>query len=138
MELTVYNLDKKSGITNDNIIELLNIISNKLKLDMQSCQIIFVGDEKLRSMHQEYLNDPDYTDVMTFNLGGETIEAEIYISIERVEENARTFGVSVANEIFRNVIHGLLHLKGYTDKNESEKSLMKQKEEELLNQIQII
>ena len=89
-------------------------------------------------MHEDYLNDPDYTDVMTFNLGDDAIEGEIYISADRIKENANIFEASIENEIFRNIIHGLLHLKGYTDKEVHEKSKMKQKEEELLRQLQVL
>ena len=77
MEISVHNLDRKINISKQNIIQLIHFIAKKLLLDMTSCQIIFVEDEKLRLMHQEYLNDPDFTDVMTFNLGDDKIEGEI-------------------------------------------------------------
>ena len=127
MEILVHNLDEQLGITNENITDLIKHTIKKIKLDIHSCQVIFVDDEKLRKMHEHYLNDPDYTDVITFNLG-----------IDRVKENANIFEVSIKNEVYRNIIHGLLHLKGYTDKKDYEKSIMKQKEEELLKQVQIL
>jgi len=136
MEIYVHNLDYESGITKEDITDLIKKIIKKIGLDIQSCQIIFVDDEKLRTMHEDYLEDPDYTDVMTFNLGDDKIEGEIYISTDRVKENAKIFEVSIKNEIYRNIIHGLLHLQGYTDKEDVEKTKMKKRENELLNQLQ--
>ena len=136
MEISVHNLDKELSITEEQLSDLIRQTSKKLELDIQSVQVIFVDDEKLRTMHEQYLNDPDYTDVMTFNLSNDSIEGEIYISDDRVKENAKLFKVTIENEICRNIIHGLLHLAGYTDKEEPEKSIMKQKEEELLSLVQ--
>ena len=136
MDISIHNLDKKLSIMHDEIVDLIRQTVYKLDLDARSIQIIFVDDETLRTMHEDYLNDPDYTDVMTFNLGDDQIEGEIYISVDRVKENAKIFEVSVEKEICRNIIHGILHLKGYTDKEDTEKTIMKQKEEELLNQMQ--
>jgi rRNA maturation RNase YbeY len=138
MEITVHNLDTQLNLTQKKIFNIVRQIVDKLDMDMQSIQVIFVDDDYLRNMHEDYLNDPDYTDVMTFNLGEDTIEGEIYISLDRVKENAKKFEVSIENEICRNIIHGILHLNGYTDKKTRAKSIMKQKEEELLNHIQII
>jgi len=70
----------------------------------------------------------------SFNLGDDKVEGEIYISFDRVKENAKIFKVSIKNEIFRIIIHGLLHLKGFDDKNKSERIKMKIKEEELLKE----
>lgn len=133
MEISVHNLDKELSITEEQLSDLIRQTSKKLELDIQSVQVIFVDDEKLRTMHEQYLNDPDYTDVMTFNLSNDSIEGEIYISDDRVKENAKLFKVTIENEICRNIIHGLLHLAGYTDKEEPEKTIMKQKEDELLS-----
>ena len=136
MEISVHNLDKELSITEEQLSDLIRQTSKKLELDIQSVQVIFVDDEKLRTMHEQYLNDPDYTDVMTFNLSNDSIEGEIYISDDRVKENAKLFKVTIENEICRNIIHGLLHLAGYTDKEEPEKTIMKQKEDELLSLVQ--
>ncbi len=138
MDISVHNLDEQFGITNENIIDLIKQTIKKIKLDIQSCHVIFVNDEKLRKMHKDYLNNSDYTDVITFNLGEDSIESEIYISIDRVKENAIIFKVSVKNEVYRNIIHGLLHLKGYTDKDVHDRSIMKHEEEKLLKQVQIL
>lgn len=86
-------------------------------------------------MHETYLQDPAFTDVMTFNLGTDDIEGEIYISIDRVKENAELYAVSLKEEICRNIIHGLLHLKGYTDKTAVDRKPMKKLEDQLLKQV---
>jgi len=135
MEISVHNLDNNLFITETDIFKLVEQTIRKLGMEMQSVNIIFVGDERLRAMHDHFLDDPDYTDVMTFNLGEDVIEGEIYISKDRVKDNAKIFDVSIKNEIFRTIIHGLLHLKGYTDEKDHQKKIMKQKEDELLNQL---
>jgi probable rRNA maturation factor len=133
MEIEIHNLDRNLGISSENIINIVKNVIRTLALDMSSCHVIFINDEILRGMHEKYLNDPDFTDVMTFNLGDDAVEGEIYISYDRVKENAVVFDVSIENEIIRNMIHGLLHLKGYKDKNESDRIIMKKKEDELVN-----
>lgn len=137
MEIFIHNLDSELNITKQSITQFVRVIVEKLELDMNNCQIIFVDDETLRTMHQDYLKDPNYTDVMTFNLGDDKIEGEIYVSYDRVKENANIFEVTKENEIHRNIIHGLLHLKGYDDKSEPDRTEMKQKEEELLKETMI-
>jgi rRNA maturation RNase YbeY len=83
-------------------------------------------------MHGEYLNDPSKTDVMTFNLGDDEIEGEIYISYDRAVEQAKENQVDIFNEITRLVIHGLLHLAGYDDNAEADRAVMKKLENELV------
>ena len=137
MEISIHNFDNKLRISKQDLYELVRKSVDKIDLVIESCRIIFIGDETLREMHEEYLDDPDYTDVITFNLGEEKIEGEIYISLDRVIENARLFKVSTENEIYRTIIHGLLHLKGFNDKSEHEKEIMKHQENELLKSLQI-
>ena len=97
-------------------------------------EIIFTDDEKLREMHEKFLDDKDYTDVMTFNLGTEdVIEGEIFISSDRAQENALRYDVSLEVEICRLIIHACLHLAGYEDNNESNRQRMKKKEEDFLS-----
>lgn len=96
---------------------------------------ILCSDEYLLSINREYLNHDTYTDIITFdnseNTG--TISGDIFISIDRVNENALKFGVSPANELHRVMIHGVLHLLGYKDKRPEEKALMRQKEDQYLS-----
>ncbi len=102
------------------------------KLDSVNC--IFCSDNALLDINQKYLEHDFYTDVITFDLSNEDkIVAEIYISIDRVRENARNLGVSFNSEIHRVILHGVLHLCGYNDKTRSDKSKIRLKEDFYLN-----
>jgi len=96
---------------------------------------IFVSDDELAEMHNKYLDDPSKTDVITFNLGDENIEGEIYISAERAADQATQFETTFDEEILRLMIHGLLHLADYDDLNEKDYKKMKKAEDSLLKQM---
>jgi len=92
---------------------------------------IFCDDAYLLEINQKYLNHDTYTDIITFDYSdGKTLNSDIYISIERVKENANSFKVEFSNELLRVMSHGVLHLCGFKDKSEEEASLMRSKEEE--------
>jgi len=100
-----------------------------------SLNYIFCTDEYLREMNIRFLNHKTYTDIITFNYNpSETeIEGEIYISIDRVHENAEIFNIDFPTELNRVIIHGVLHLLGYNDKNKSQKKAMREKEDSYLS-----
>lgn len=92
---------------------------------------VFCTDDYLLSINQEYLNHDTYTDIITFDYSdGKSISGDIFISTERVEENALAYKVSRGEEFLRVMSHGLLHLIGFGDKTKEEKELMRKKEEE--------
>ncbi len=98
-----------------------------------SLNIILVSDVYLLEMNTRYLNHDFYTDIITFDYSnGEFLEGDLYISVDRVLDNAGTFSTPFLNELLRVLIHGVLHLCGYNDKSEAEQSLMRVKEEEYL------
>jgi rRNA maturation RNase YbeY len=100
---------------------------------------IFCTDEYLHKVNLEYLQHDTYTDIITFPLAEDPlIEGDIFISIERVKENANKFGVSFENELDRVLSHGVLHLCGYGDKTEEEADKMRQKENEALGLLKSI
>ncbi|WPR74903.1 rRNA maturation RNase YbeY [Algoriphagus sp. NG3] len=92
---------------------------------------IFCSDEYLLAINKEYLNHDTYTDIITFDNSEEAgiIEGDIYISIERVKENAQTLKTEEEKEINRVISHGLYHLLGYKDKTKVQSALMRDKEE---------
>lgn len=91
--------------------------------------LIFCNDENLLMINKKYLNHETYTDVITFNYVRYTkIYGDIVISIDRIKENALKWGVSFEKELSRIMIHGVLHLLSYNDKNHTEKFLMQNKE----------
>ncbi|MFZ2906756.1 MAG: rRNA maturation RNase YbeY [Cyclobacteriaceae bacterium] len=100
-----------------------------------SLNYIFCSDEYLKKINIKYLNHHTYTDIITFDYSpsAKEIEGEIYISIDRVRENADSFKTSFQSELHRVIIHGVLHLLGYKDKSKSEKALMREKEDTYLS-----
>lgn len=94
---------------------------------------IFCSDEYLHKLNMEYLHHDTLTDIITFPYQDyPTIEGDIFISVDRVRENARTYGVSFQEELSRVMAHGVLHLCGFGDKSEEEQSRMRSMEEEAL------
>lgn len=111
---------------------LIRQIVNKKKKD-GNIAIIFNSDEKLLEMNREHLQHDYYTDVITFDYGDENvISGDIYISIDRLKENAKTFGVVLEMEIVRVAGHGVLHLLGYTDGTVADKEKMAEMEEMII------
>lgn len=95
--------------------------------------VIFCNDSFLLDMNIKYLNHDTFTDIITFEYNeGQLISGDIFISIERVKENARLFSKSINDELYRVIIHGVLHLCGYKDKTTKDTATMRQKEEEYL------
>mgnify|MGYP001386031058 FL=1 len=92
---------------------------------------IFCNDDYLHKINLEYLSHDTYTDIISFdNTLGNTLQGDIFISTERISENARNFNAEFSEELKRVLIHGILHFCGYKDKTEREKELMRRKEEE--------
>ena len=112
------------------------VIRNKQK-ELEQVNIIFCSDPYLHQINQEYLNHDTYTDIITFPYSEPPlIEGDIFISVDRVKENAQTFKVEFPEELSRIIIHGILHLCGFKDKSKNEKQIMTSEENtalELLN-----
>lgn len=99
--------------------------------------IVFCTDEELLEINQSYLNHDFYTDIITFPLDEDEkqLEAELYISLERVKENSNTLNVSFELELYRVIIHGVLHLCGYDDTDNHNKEIMRDKESYYLSKL---
>lgn len=112
----------------------IGTIFSKEKKKLASITYVFCSDEYLLQMNRDFLNHDFYTDIITFGLSetGYPIEAEVYISLDRVRENAGTHGVTYKQEALRVIFHGALHLCGYADKKKSEITIMREKEEQYL------
>lgn len=92
---------------------------------------IFCDDDYLYKINLRFLKHDTYTDIISFdNSEEDELHGDIFISTDRVEENAKDYKVSFSKELKRVIIHGILHLCGYKDKTESEATLMRQKEDE--------
>ena len=105
------------------------------KQKIEQVNYIFCSDEYLLQLNRSYLNHDTLTDIITFpfNSPGQPLVSDIYISIERVRENAGLFNSSLNRELHRVIFHGLLHLCGYKDKTKDQALLMRNKEETYLN-----
>lgn len=108
----------------------------------QGCKIeeinyIFCSDEYLLNVNREYLNHDYYTDIITFNNSDytDTLESDIYISIDRIVDNARQLNLPFETELHRVLIHGILHLLGFKDKTAAEQEQMRAKENEAIEKI---
>lgn len=106
------------------------------KTEFRSLSYIFCKDDYLLSLNQHYLQHDTLTDIITFTLSGknEEVISEIYISLERIEENSKKFDATYFQELLRVMIHGILHLCGYSDHNKKLKTEMRKKENFYLSQ----
>lgn len=102
---------------------------------LENLTYIFCSDEYLLEINRSYLKHDYYTDIITFDLSPDktAITGEIYISIDRVRDNAQTMGQSLATELHRVIFHGALHLCGYKDKTKADKAIMTQMEDKYLS-----
>jgi rRNA maturation RNase YbeY len=101
---------------------------------LRQVDYIFCDDAYLLDINKKHLGHDTYTDIITFDYSeGKSIAGDVFISIERVKENAKKFEQEFQNELLRVMAHGVLHLMGYSDKSKKEIAVMRQKEEEKLN-----
>jgi probable rRNA maturation factor len=103
--------------------------------DLNQINFIFCSDEYLRGINVQFLKHKTYTDIITFDNseGSGRLQGDIFISIDRVTENASKFKTSFDEELHRVIIHGVLHLIGYTDKDSPSKNVMRKKEDAYLS-----
>lgn len=99
--------------------------------EVESLNFIFCSDAHLLGINQQYLEHDTFTDIITFPYHEEEqrIQGDVFISVERVRENAEAFGVPFSHELHRVIIHGVLHLSGYVDGTEADKAFMRKKED---------
>ena len=99
---------------------------------IESLSYIFCSDDYLWKKNKKYLDHDTLTDIITFQYSNSPISGDVFISIERVAENAKKFDVDFMHELKRVIAHGLLHLCGYKDKTDEDKMLMRKKEEKYI------
>lgn len=112
---------------------LCNVCESENK-ELDEVSIIFCSDDYLLTMNNEYLKHDYYTDIITFDYCVDNqVVGDLFISVDRVTDNAKLNQVSFDNELFRVMVHGILHLIGFKDKSDEDSKLMRLKEDEYLN-----
>lgn len=100
---------------------------------IEDISVVFMLDEELLELNRRHLNHDEYTDIITFDMRekipADALKGELYISIERVKENARLNGCGMDEELDRVMVHGLLHMLGFKDKTAGERTAMRAEEE---------
>jgi len=114
--------------------EVIKDLFKKEKTQLEQLQYIFCSDEYLLEINKQHLNHNYYTDIITFDLSdnANAVTGEIYISIDRVKDNAQTYKVPFKQELLRVIFHGALHLCGYKDKTDKDEKLMRKAEDKYL------
>lgn len=119
-----------SGKQRKAIRQMIETIANDHGYIIQNICYIFMSDDELLQINQEHLQHDDYTDIITFDLSDTEacIDGEIYISVDRIEDNSIKFNCSKEDELIRVLSHGVLHLMGYKDKTEKDSQKMRDAE----------
>lgn len=119
-----FNLKRKAELK-----AWIKAVIEKEKHALANLNYVFTSDESLLKINIDYLKHNTYTDIITFNYNeGKKVGGDIFISVDRVKENANKFEVSFEEELHRVIIHGVLHLCGYKDKTKTDSDLMRKKE----------
>lgn len=118
-------------------INWLVAIAEEHKFEIEQINYIFCSDDYLLKINQDYLNHDYYTDIITFPLKENPIASDIFISIDRVKDNAKKMGKAVDLELQRVMVHGLLHLVGYNDKDEESQQKMRAVEDDSIERLKL-
>ena len=111
---------------------VLETILRETQTEVGELSVIFCSDDYLLDINTRYLDHDYYTDIITFPYQSSPLTADLYISTDRVKENAGDMNQDYKTELFRVIIHGILHLCGYSDKTTEEEKVMRSKENEYL------
>ena len=114
----------------DKYIDWISSSIESESLSVGEINYIFCDDEYLHKINVDYLNHDTLTDIISFDYSqGDVVSGDIFISVERVKDNAQDFNVTFDNELLRVMIHGIMHYCGYKDKSEDEAEVMRSKED---------
>lgn len=130
-----YEETKALDLHPDFFVLWLSDVCKKHKRNLGEINLIFCSDEYLLEINKEHLNHDYYTDIITFDYYEENISGDLFVSIERVRENAEVIKTNFTDELNRVVVHGVLHLLGFGDKSPVEEIRMRELEDEALTLI---
>lgn len=122
--IAVFNASGRKRLVKSKAEKAVAAVLKGEKKKKASINIIFTDDKEILRLNKQYLNHHYTTDVITFSLGDDLLEGEIYISVDTAEKNAKRFNVSLTRELLRLSIHGALHLAGYDDATDDERHNM--------------
>lgn len=128
--LDIHYVDVADLLLNESDLTIwISKVCSSENLDFGDVSLIFCSDEYLLEMNRTHLDHDFYTDIITFDYtDNQIVSGDLFISIDRVRDNANDFIVSFEHELHRVIIHGILHLCGYKDKSDDEEKLMRSKE----------
>ena len=133
-EILFFSDEVDFSLEKESVVESwIRLIGEKENCPIADLNIIFTSDENLLQINKDFLQHDYYTDIITFQNTPDSIDGEIYISIERVEENAKENDAEFLSELHRVIAHGVLHMTGYGDKTDEEKKTMRSREDFYLN-----
>lgn len=131
-DIDEFSLDK------DKQIECVNYLIVREKHTPGAINFIFCSDDYLLDINKQYLSHDYYTDIITFDyVEDKVVSGDLFISIDRIKENALSLNKSFINELYRVVFHGVLHLVGYKDKTDEEQAVMTQMEDFYLSKVDL-
>ena len=134
-----FNYENEFSLENEDVYAswLTSVIESENKKEGE-INYVFCDDEYLHKINVEYLNHDTLTDIISFDYSmGNELHGDIFVSIERVEDNAKDFNVSFEEELKRVLVHGVLHYCGYKDNSEEDEALMRSKEEEKMKMFHV-
>jgi rRNA maturation RNase YbeY len=131
-----FNADKSVTLNNRNSLKafVTALLHKEGKRELGYLSYVFCSDKYLLEINRQFLQHDFYTDIVTFDLSSDKsiLKAEIYISVDRVKENAQDIGIPFNIELHRVIFHGVLHLCGFKDKTKQQKAMMRQMEDQYI------
>lgn len=133
VELFFEDINEVPGINPEFLFAWFTQVCSLEKVDLGDVTVIFCSDVYLLEMNKQHLQHDYYTDIITFDYSNAgVVSGDLFISVDRVVDNANLLGISFHDELCRVCVHGLLHLCGYKDKSKEDEKLMRSKEDEML------
>ena len=133
-----YSPSKILNLNDNQIKAVIKLVLKNEGVSRAEISIVLSNDNLINKLKKEFFNTDEYSDVIAFRLNdysNSNVEGEVYVSVQRVFENAKKYNEKKSKEISRVLIHGILHLLNYTDKSKKEKNIMTKKENQYLNMV---